>query len=193
MIRPMRAALAAALLFPAALAAQARPEPARARVAASPTQAQAQAWMAELQQIQARLQVAHNRVMQDPQLRQRQETFYHEMQQRMLRVDPGLNQLAGRVQALQAEGATALQRGDRARLMQLNTELGQIQQRFTRAQEAVLQQPDMKTRAQQLDDVLHARLVQVEPQTDRLLDRGKELQGMLIRLAQAQGAATPRN
>jgi hypothetical protein len=97
------------------------------------------------------------------------------------------------VQALQAEGATALQRGDRARLMQLNTELGQIQQRFTRAQEAVLQQPDMKTRAQQLDDVLHARLVQVEPQTDRLLDRGKELQGMLIRLAQAQGAATPRN
>jgi len=188
-----RAALVAALMVPAALAAQ-TPRPVNARAAApqGATAANARAWMAELRQIQERLQAAHNRVMQDPQLRQAQESLFHEVKVAMQRTDPGLDALARRVDSMQAEAAAAVQRGDRARVQQLNTELVPIQQRFMRAQQAVMRQPAIQQRAAALEQRLHARMLQVEPETDRLLARGSELQGRLMQAGVAPARA-PQN
>jgi hypothetical protein len=176
------AALAAALMVPAALPAQSpRPASARLPVASAPVaEATVRGWYMELQQIQARLQAAHNRVMQDPQLRGQQEAFMRDVKAAMLRADPGLDALATRVEAMQGQAVTAQQRGDRAQLQRLNADLVGIQERFVRAQQAVLQQPALAARAQQLEQSLHSRMLQVEPETDRLLARGKLLQGRLI-------------
>jgi hypothetical protein len=179
------AALAAFLALPARLAAQ-NPHTVAARAPAPSAEASARGWMAELQQIQARLQAAHNRVMQDAQLRARQETLMADVKTAMLRLDPGLDALAARVESMQSEAASAQQRGDRARLQQLNAQLVPIQQRFMRAQQRVMEQPAMRTRAQQLEQLLHARMLQAEPATDRLLERGRDLQGRLMQLARAQ-------
>lgn len=188
-----RAALVAALMVPAALAAQTpRPVSARAAAPQGANAANARAWMAELRQIQERLQAAHNRVMQDPQLRQAQESLFHEVKVAMQRADPGLDALARRVDSMQAEAAAAVQRGDRARVQQLNTELVPIQQRFMRAQQAVMRQPAIQQRAAALEQRLHARMLQVEPETDRLLARGSELQGRLMQ-AGAAPARAPQN
>ena len=186
------AAFAAALTVPAALHSQrARPVEARAAVPARssvPTAAienSARLWYAELQQIQGRLQVAHNRVMQDGQVRGQQETFMRDVKVAMLRVDPGLDALAARVEGMQAQAQAAQQRGDRPQLQRLNTDLIAIQQRFLRAQQQVMRQPGLSQRAQQLEQTLHTRMLQVEPETDRLLARGKLLQGRLIQVQQA--------
>ena len=98
----------------------------------------------------------------------------------MLRADPGLDALAARVEGMQGQAETAQQRGDRAQLQRLNTDLIAIQQRFMRAQQLVMRQPALAQRAQQLEQTLHTRMLQVEPQTDLLLARGKLLQGRLI-------------
>jgi hypothetical protein len=179
------AAFAAALVLPATAVAQSpRQVDARATVSTPASESVARAWMVEMQQIQARLQAAHNRVMQDARLRGRQEALMNDVKAAMLRVDPGLDALARRVTAMQAEAASAEQRRDGARLRQLNAELVPIQQRFMRAQQQVMQQPGFQQRAHELEEQLHARMLQVEPETDRLIVRGRELQTRLLR---AQG------
>lgn len=175
------AAIAAALTVPAALHAQrAHTVDARATLPTTSLESSARAWYAELQQIQARLQAAHNRVMQDAQVRNQQETFMRDVKAAMLRADPGLDALAARVEGMRVQAETAQQRGDRAQLQRLNTDLIAIQQRFMRAQQLVMRQPALTQRAQQLEQTLHTRMLQVEPQTDLLLARGKLLQGRLI-------------
>jgi hypothetical protein len=99
-------------------------------------------------------------------------------------VDPGLDALATRVEAMQGQAVTAQQRGDRQQLQRLNTDLIAIQQRFLRAQQQVMRQPALSQRALQLEQTLHSRMLQVEPETDRLLARGKLLQGRLIAMQQ---------
>ncbi|HEV7590735.1 MAG TPA: hypothetical protein VGO40_21675 [Longimicrobium sp.] len=186
------AALAAALTVPAALHSQpARPVDARANVPGASMESSARAWYAELLQIQARLQTAHNRVMQDGQVRGQQETFMRDVKVAMLRVDPGLDALAARVEGMQGQAQAAQQRGDRAQLQRLNTDLVAIQQRFLRAQQAVMRQPGLSQRALQLEQTLHTRMLQVEPETDRLLARGKLLQERLM-AAQQQAITQAR-
>jgi hypothetical protein len=184
--RLTRAALAAALLaLPATLEAQARTTAARPATPSSAAAANARTWLNELQRISARLQAAHNRAMQDDALRTAQETFMRDVKVAMQRVDPGLDGMATRVRAIQAEGAAAQQRGDRARLRTLNQELSQVQARFMTAQQAVMRQPAMARRAAVLEQQLHTRMLQVEPETDQLIERGKELQARLARAQQA--------
>ncbi|MFL5384414.1 MAG: hypothetical protein ACJ8GN_17980 [Longimicrobiaceae bacterium] len=180
------AAMAAALTLPAALQAQrARPVDARATLPATSAETSARALFVELQQIQARLQAAHNRVMQDAGVRGQQEAFMRDVKAAMLRVDPGLDALATRVEGMRGQAEAAQRSGDRQTLQRLNGELVTIQQRFVRAQQQVLGQPAMMQRAQQLEQTLHARMLQVEPETDRLLARGRALQARLVAMQQA--------
>lgn len=195
------AALSAALFLPAALVAQARtpslgtarPVNARATVPAASSDASAREMMAEMQRIQARLQAVHNQVMQDPALRTTQEAFMRDVKAAMLRVDPGLDALARRVEGMQQQVVAAQQRRDTRALQQLSTELAPIQQRFLRAQEQVMRQPAIATRARQIEAQLHTRMLRVEPETDHLLERGKQLQARLMQMqAQSQAQAGPR-
>jgi hypothetical protein len=188
------AALSAAMLIPATLGAQAGPRAVNAR-AAVPQMGPANAgeMMAELQRIQARLQQVHNQVMQDAALRSSQEAFMRDVKAAMLRADPGLDALATRVQGMQQQAAAAQQRRDVRTLQQLNADLAPIQQRFMRAQQQVMQQPSFAARAHQIENQLHQRMLGVEPQTDQLLERGRNLQARLLRMQQAQAQAGPRN
>jgi vacuolar-type H+-ATPase subunit I/STV1 len=189
------AAVSAAMMIPATLAAQAGPRVVNARAAApaASSTSSAREMIAELQRIQARLQSVHNQVMQDAALRSSQEAFMRDVKTAMLRVDPGLDALATRVQAMQQQAAAAQQRRDMRTLQQLNTDLAPIQQRFMRAQQQVMQQPAIAARARQIELQLHQRMLGVEPDTDRLLERGRTLQARLIRIQQGQSQAASRN
>lgn len=194
MLNRISRAFAFAIVFaaPTGLAAQAQSSVmARAASPSAASEANARAWYSELQRIGARLQAAHNRVMQqNPQLRTAQESFFRDVQAAMQRQDPGLDAIAARIPAMQQEGAAAMRRGDRARLAQLNTDMARIQERFAAAQRAVLAQPALKRRAAEIERQLHTYMLQAEPETDRLMDRGKELQQRLMQAT--QGGARPR-
>jgi hypothetical protein len=189
------AVMTAALVLPSGLAAQAaRPVNARAATPAARAAAPAGAreMMAELQRIQVRLQAVHNQVMQDAQLRTAQEAFMRDVKAAMLRADPGLDALATRVQGMQQQAAAAQQRGDVRALQQLQAQLAPIQERFMRAQQSVMQQPAIAARARTLEAQLHQRMLRVEPETDRLIERGKSLQARLIQM-QMQASSGTRN
>jgi hypothetical protein len=184
------------MALPVTLGAQSAARPVNARAATSVQNREAggaREWMSELQRIQGRLQAAHNRVMQDASMRSAQEGLMRDVKVAMLRIDPGLDALAHQVESMQTQAAAAQQRGDMRTLQQLNAQLAPIQQRFLRAQQQVMQQPGIVARARQLEQQLHQRMLQVEPETDRLLERGRVLQVQLVRAQQGQAQAGPRN
>ncbi len=201
MTRHVRAALVALSLvvLPAALAAQQRPVPQRTSAPRSgaPTltaaEREMQGWYTELMQIGARLQRAQARAMQDPQLRSSYEALGRDMKAAMVRADPSLAGLEERAQAMEAEARSARQAGDQARLMRLMQSAQQIQGRVMAAQQKVVQsQPALATRARTFEQQLRRKMIEVEPQTMALLERGKALQGKLAAAAPAQQRAATR-
>lgn len=173
-----------ALVLPGALAAQFRPAETRVPTPAAGAGAEAREWYNELQRISTRLQQAHGRAMQDARLRTAQETLMRDFKAAMLRADPALDSLAGRVKEMEREAVGAQQRGDRARLQTLQRELARIQTRFVNAQKAATEQPAIAQRSRAFETQLRTRMLQVEPQTDQLLERANELRSRLVRLQQ---------
>ena len=171
-----------------AVSAQTRAVTARAPAAESSRDA-ARAELRELQQIRARLQTAHNRASSDDALRTAQQALARDIKEAMEQIDPELPALADRVRRMEAEASAAQSRGDEARLQVLTRDFATIRQRFLRVQTEVLQRPDLAQRAQRLDEELHRRMLAVEPQTDSLLARSRELQE---RLRGALSGARPR-
>lgn len=153
--------------------------------------AEARGWYAELQRITARLQTVHNEALKDNELRSQQQALFESIRVAMLRSDSRLDSLESRVVAMRREAATAQQRGDQARLRALRQELAQIQTRVMNVQKAVMQQPAIVQRTQEFEGRLRGRMLQLEPQTDQLLERARELQGRLLRATQQRpGTAT---
>ncbi|HEX5726491.1 MAG TPA: hypothetical protein VFX98_13540 [Longimicrobiaceae bacterium] len=182
MIRTPRAGTLALalLLFPAAAGAQARPSNSTApRV---PSAEEVRGWMTELQQIGARLQAAHSRALQDPQLRRAQDALMRDMQEAMLRVDPELDRLADRARAIPLEVQGAQQAGDRTRAAGLLRELQGIQQRVMRAEALVLRQPAFAARTRGYEELLRREMTKSEPELDRLLDRSRDLKERVERV-----------
>jgi hypothetical protein len=167
-------------VIPLSLAAQ-QARPAAARTPAPNASEQFRAWYAELQQISTRLQRAHERALQDPELRGRQAAFMRLVKEEMDRADPQLAGLAERVQRMEAEARAAAQRNDAARVQALEREFAQIQARFINVESAVLQRPNVAAAARAYEQALRQRLVAVEPQVEPLLARTEELQRLLQR------------
>lgn len=182
----------AALALPAAVHAQQRTVDARvpasaARAPAAASRDAARAWYGELQQIGTRLQAAHERALaNDARLRSTQQALYNDIKRLMEDADPGLAPLASRVQAIEAEARRAREAGNRDRLRTLATEASQIQGRFLAVQSRVMSQTAIATRMRSYETQLHQRMLEAEPQLDRLLARSRELQTNLAQAARAR-------
>jgi hypothetical protein len=142
--------------------------------------------MTELQTIATRLQTIHSRAMRTGDLATTQATLMRDIKAAMERQDPQLPRLAERVKVMETEARNAQSRNDAARIQALAREFTTIQQRFMRAQQAVMQQPAIAQRARAFDDRLHRQMVAADPQTDQLLARSRQLQASLQRAVAAQ-------
>jgi hypothetical protein len=58
-------------------------------------------------------------------------------------------------------------------------EKAQIQARSMRVRGSVLRQPDIAQQARAYEEQLRRRMIQIEPLTENLLDRSRELQRLL--------------
>ena len=187
LIRTSLLALALASV-PAGLDAQQRNStPQRAAAPAlSAAQREMQGWYLELQQIGARLQAAQLKAIQDPRLRSMQEALARDFKAAMLRADPGLTGLEARARALEADARKAQQNRDEAAFRRLAEEARQIELRLMNAQKKVMQDAAMRSRMQAFEQAMQRKMVEVEPQTPALIERGKVLQARLMQAAQAQ-------
>ncbi len=172
------------LIAPVAAAAQVRPmgvEVPSTRGLAPPSGARQSVinWYGELQGISGHMQRVHDRALQDPALRQSRDRLMSLIQAAMDRTDPDLPRLYARVGQLDAEMNQARARNDAARFQALEMEKAQIQARFMRVRGSVLRQPEIAQQARAYEDLLRRRMIQIEPLTENLLNRSRELQRLL--------------
>jgi len=178
-------ALAVFVTFtPLAAAAQARPMSAEAPSARKPSPVAGAResvinWYGELQSISSHLQRVHDRALQDPGLRMARDRLMTTIQEAMDRADPELPRLFVRAGQIPAEMQAARQRGDAARFQALEHEQAQIQARFMRVRGTVLRQPEIASQSRAYEEQLRERMVQLEPLTENLLARSRELQQMV--------------
>ena len=178
------AVMAACLAFlPCTAAAQIRPMGAesRSRIVAPEGSATAtvRGWYAELQRLSGHLKDVHDEALRDPELRSARDSLMDALKEAMDRSDPSLQRLTARLDQIPGEMETARARGDAPRFRALDQELAQISARFMNAEAVALRQPALARRVRAYEEMLRSRMMEIEPMTDSLLARSRELQRLL--------------
>jgi hypothetical protein len=130
----------------------------------------------ELQSISGHLQRVHERALQDGSLRLARDQLMRAVQQAMDEEDPELPRLFVRAGQIAGEMQGAQQRGDAARYQALEHERAQLQARFMRVRATVMRQPEIARQSRAYEEQLRGRMIQIEPLTENLLARSRELQ-----------------
>jgi hypothetical protein len=162
--------LLAAALMPAGLIAQQQPMP-------SP---EVQGWLAEAQQIQQRLAPIHARAMEDQALQQAELQLNEAILAELRRAGPAVQADLRRIETIQPELRAAQEAGNREQLERLVTEAQQLQMRLAQAQGAALQQPEIQARAQAYQTQLQARMVELDPAAETMIQRLMALQAQIL-------------
>jgi hypothetical protein len=194
LIRRASALAVCITLAPLAAAAQVRPMTAevpetRSLAPRAGADASVINWYGELQSLSAHLQQVHARALEDPALRQARDRLMAAVQRAMDAADTELPRLAQRVTQIQEEMVQARQGGDLARFQALEQERARIQARFMRVRATVLRQPEIARQSRQYEEQLRAKMIQIQPLTENLLARSRELQRLL---QEALGERQPR-
>jgi predicted nucleic acid-binding Zn-ribbon protein len=164
-----------ALTYPGIAAAQQRPAPA-------PTAAQqqeVQQLLAELRQLNDKLEAIRAKALEDPKLLSAQNALGEEIKTAMEKADPELPRSLQRVEVLEAEAMKAQQAGDNAKLQQLAAEAQTIQRRFVEAQAKVMSQDAIASKVDAFQGSVEARMTQIDPQAPAMIKRFHELETRL--------------
>lgn len=187
LLRPTFLGLAL-LVLPTVGATQETPAPPTVAVETdSAASARLQGWLAEIQQINGRLQELQQQALSDPQLAAEQQALGERIRAAMAATDPTLEASMLRVQELQSEAAAAQQEGNNARLAELGTEVRQIQEKFVQAQQTALADPEISAAVEGFQERLQAKVTEIEPSTPQLIARFEELQSRLAAAMQTGG------
>jgi hypothetical protein len=177
-------ALTVALFAPVALVAQAAETPAPAPEAtaapdATASEEQVEGWYTELQGLHQRLTEIQERALEDPQLQASQEALGTEIRAAMTVSDSTMAAKMARMETLQAEAEAASSANDMNRLQALMLEATEIQEEFEALQRRVLEEPGMAAKLGVFQTALQAKMVQVEPEAQGLMNRFRELETLL--------------
>jgi hypothetical protein len=140
---------------------------------------EAQQVIAEMERIHERLAPIQEQAMSDPEVQAGQEALRDEIQTTMSRIDPTLPQHIERYVALEAEFAQAQAAQDQNRMRDIILEGQQIEQRLREAEAQAIQQPQVARELDNFQNLLLAKMRQIEPEAGALVDRMTELNDRL--------------
>lgn len=149
--------------------------------------AEVQGWITEIQQLHTRLEALQTKALADPQITAEQQTLGLSIKAAMGKIDPSLEQSLDRMKQLETQAAEAEKGGDQAKLQQLGQEAQQIERRFMTAQQKALEQPDLAARVLEFQEKLHKKMLQVDPEAQKLITRFQELETKLAAAMRAPG------
>lgn len=143
---------------------------------------EAQELIAELQQIQSELQPIHQQAMQDPEVQALQQSLSADIQAKMAELDPSTPDRMARLQELMQQGQAAQAEQDQAALTEIATEAQSVQQELQVAQMAALQSEEIAPRVDAFEAELLAKMREIDPAAEALLERAQELDAELAAL-----------
>lgn len=136
---------------------------------------EAQELIAELQQIQTTLQPIQQEAMQDPEIQASQQALGEEIQAVMTEVDPQTPERMARLQELMGRAQAAQAAQDEAAMAEIVTEARGLEQELQAAQQQAIQSPEIAPQVEAFEAKLLARMMEVDPEAETLIERAKEL------------------
>lgn len=147
---------------------------------------EAQELMTELQEIQMELQPVQEEALQDPELQAEQADLGERIQVTMSELDPETPEQMARLQELVTEAQAAQAEQDAEAVGEIMNEAQEIQVRLQDTQTQALEHPEIAPRVRQFRERLHAKMVEMDPEVEPLIERAQELDE---RLAEIIGGA----
>jgi len=175
-------AVLALVLSPLGLAAQEEDAP-----AAPAMPPEAEELIVELQQVQMELEPIQQQALSDPDLQAAGEALAAVVQDAMEDVDPSTPERMDRLQTLMTEAEAAQTDQDEARMREIVTEARQIEQQLQTVQAQAVQRPEIAARVEEFQDRLQAKMIEVDPEAEPLMERARELNERLAALLASQG------
>jgi hypothetical protein len=137
---------------------------------------------AELKQVQSQIEPIQQEALADPELQAEQAALGEQIQTAMADVNPDMPQQMQRLQELAAEAESAQSEQDQARIGEILTEARDIEVALQDAQAQALQRPDLAPRVQAFQQKVQAKMVEVDPAANDLIQRMGELESRLMAL-----------
>jgi hypothetical protein len=126
----------------------------------------------EAQEIQQRLAVLGQQVMEDPEVAQQLESLQETIETAMREEAP---ELVDRMEAYQSEHAAATAAGDQERGRQIEMEAQQAQAELQQVQMVVLERPAIAAEIESFEETQRERMVALDPEAGELIDRLEEI------------------
>lgn len=130
------------------------------------------ATIAEIQEIQQRLEPIQREALQDEALASQLADIQSRVETAMREEDA---ELFGRIDRLQAQVAAAEEAGDQEGMQALMIQAQAIQQDVQALQAAVIERPEIREPVAEFEVAHRARMIQIDPEAEPLLDRMDEL------------------
>jgi len=140
--------------------------------------------VAEMQQLEQQLAPVQAEALQDPTLQQAQAELNQALIAAMMEGGAEVQADLQRVETIQPELAAAQESGDQEQLGRLVHEAQALQDRLGQAQMLALQEPALAAQAEQFQTQLRARMVEIEPQSEAMLERLAALQSEVLEAMQ---------
>lgn len=126
----------------------------------------------EIQEIQQQLEPIQQQALED-------ETLASQLQSLQQRVDTAMREESGeamdRMESLQEEMQEAQAAGDQERMQALMTEGQGLQQELQATQAEVMARPEIQGPVEEFEAAHRARMIEIDPEAEELLDRFDEL------------------
>lgn len=143
------------------------------------------ALLMESQELQARLSALSDRVLEEPDLARELEALQTRIDGVFRERNPGLVETMARYQA---EFDAARSAGDREAQQRIQFEVAEVREALARAQQAVLEDPEVAAAIQVFEARQRARIVERHPEADTLFAR---LDALERQIGAALGVPTP--
>lgn len=126
----------------------------------------------EMQEIQQKLGPIQQQAMQDATLMSTLQDLQERIESGMRAENPTL---MDRVDTFQSDMMAAQEAGDQERLQQMMMEAQGLQQEMQALQSHVLDQPDIRADVEAFEAAQRARMIEIDPEAEALLDRADEI------------------
>lgn len=143
---------------------------------------QVQEWIQELQELQSQIEPVQEKALEDSEVAAEQQRTTDFVRAAIIEDDPEMGQVLTRFEQILTEAQTAQENGDAEKIVALTQEAQQLQPRIEAAHASALNKPAVAERVTAFQQQLRAKMIEIDPDVESLLQRVEQLEGRIAAL-----------
>lgn len=140
----------------------------------------------EYQEVNQQLELIQAQAFQDPEVSELAEGFSDYIEEKMVEMNPEAEKLMSDRDAMIQEIQVAQMEDDQEKAQELQQNYQQINGQIQGIQQQVFQNPDVIERQQEIENIVINKMIEIEPETEILLERIQEISTEFEKLMQQE-------